>query len=142
MLINSYKDLLEKEGYLPLQRDKWKKVQIDHTVESAPIGRARSAVKAYIRNNTTDKAGIYIYESPKGQLMYIGQGGIVSGRLIDHYNESYQECKEPKYIKWYKFFGSYREVLNVYFCEIENYHDRIAIEAMLTRVLKPVYIGD
>ena len=139
MLTNAYKELLEKEGFLPLQEsDKWKKIQIDHTVESAP-DKNDFAVNKYIKDNVKFNSGVYIYTTSDGKVLYIGHSRTLVNRLKNHYEKSYGIC-QGSYQNYYDFFGRYREVLNVYICDLDDLFDRLAIESMLIRVLEPAFL--
>lgn len=69
MLKESYKELLIKEGYLPLSEQKWNKIKIDHTVESIPVKKGDSKVKRFISSQTKGKSGVYIYTNSRNDVL-------------------------------------------------------------------------
>lgn len=142
-LKTSYEQFLLQLGILPINTEKgiWKKpLLIDHTVENAPKkAREHSKVRKFIRTNVMADSGIYVYFTSNNKVLYVGESQDLKGRLSLHYDESYKPCTDLQYQRWHDLFGAYREVLTLWYLECENLHDRKAIEAMLTRVLKPIY---
>jgi hypothetical protein len=122
---------LKQNNLLPLS--KWKKVTIDHTNLDSKV--VLSQIKEDLEGY---KNGIYIYSSLRGEVYYVGQGKIKS-RIIKKYKQTTSQSNEipsPRGL----FFRSKKEVVNVYVRNIDSYMEQIALEAMLSIVLKPKYL--
>lgn len=130
MLIDSYRTLLENEGFLPLENNhNWNTVEVDHT-------------QSFINKGckVTDNTGIYIYMTTDGIVQYVGEGKINS-RMNRHYLKLTKTTKGSTYPPRHEFFKQLQCKMNVFYRETPDMdkQDREAIEAMLTKVLQPEY---
>ncbi|MEH7383723.1 hypothetical protein V7138_24930 [Bacillus sp. JJ1533] len=129
----NFKDFLYRNNFLPLEADEWKMITVDHTSFNSKV--VTSQIREHLRGYTK---GIYVYTNLQNEVYYVGQGKL-KGRVIKKYKQAISESNEipsPRGL----FFRSKKEVLNVYVRNVENYMEQIALEAMLSNVLKPKYL--
>lgn len=133
-MIEAYKKLLHDENILPLSN--WHEIKVDHSVPQQK-NRKNCPIKKQIYDNCEGVEGIYIHLNSKGECLYIGLSNNLAKRIHAHYWESWNENRRNQH--QLPFFKKYKEVLTVKWIECNNPYDRIAIEAMLTRLLEPLY---
>ncbi|MDR6121183.1 hypothetical protein QFZ87_000780 [Bacillus sp. SLBN-46] len=129
----NFQDFLHQTNFLPLENGDWKLITVDHTNCNTKV--VTSQIREYLKGYTN---GIYVYTNLQNEVYYVGQGKL-KGRVIKKYKQAISESIEipsPRGL----FFRSKKEVLNVYVRNVENYMEQIAIEAMLSNVLKPKYL--
>ena len=64
----------------------------------------------------------------------------ISGRLVSHYRESFQEVPgDTKNKKWHRFFMEHQGEMTVYWKELEGEDNRRVVELMLDCVLQPAF---
>ncbi len=137
MLIKSYKDLLKKHEYLPLE--KWKSGKVEHHIEKIKNHR-KPPQRERILEQGKGIPGVYAYFL-EDVCLYVGEAGDIGERLAKHYDEAWGDHSNwKKQHHQYEFFKLYRYELDVKWLELENEFDRKAIEAMCTRIFNPIYI--
>jgi hypothetical protein len=129
----NFEDFLKDNNFLPLDNGVWKKLTIDHT--SLDTKKVLLQIEVNLQGY---KKGIYVYTNQQGKVYYVGQGKLkarVKKKYIQATNQS-NDIPSPRGL----FFRSKKEELNVYVIKVEDYMEQIALEAMLSIVLKPEYL--
>ncbi|NHN34627.1 hypothetical protein [Paenibacillus agricola] len=136
MLTEQFHEFLSKNRLLPFSLY-WERIEVNHI--DILENKLRVKMKQEI-TKTTGKTvkGLYVYYNASGGCLYVGEG-MISNRIRDHYNESHNEKYKNKYKKWFDFFSTNLGLLTVYWMAYDDEIERKAIEAMLTKVLKPKY---
>lgn len=148
MFANAFNEFLIENNLLPYQNNLfWKKLIIHHFIKTKDqiIDTEKditSQLKAIGFSN-----GVYLYENAKGEVLYIGKGvnkgAGIAERLKSHHKKACDENFVPqrqRHRKIVQLFRSNFGELNVYVCNLENDYEATAVEAMLTEVLKPLYV--
>lgn len=126
-----FKDFLTEQNFLPYEN--WNFIQINHEENSN-----KEEEQKKIRETLKDVGcGVYIYTNEHKEVLYIGEG-ILKARLLRHYRKSFKD--KVKNNPSHKFFNKRKEKMTVYYQLIDDKYERLAIEAMLTVVLKPSYM--
>ncbi|MCU9613145.1 GIY-YIG nuclease family protein [Caldibacillus lycopersici] len=130
---------LEALQLLPV--DKWDSCIVDHTKEYVP-GKGNAKIRNLLKQKCTTDSGVYGYFNQDGECLYIGMANDLSGRIYGHYKAAWVEVskgtnRDPHQLP---FFKEHKGIVNVRWYKIADIFERQAIEAMLTRVLKPKYI--
>lgn len=126
-----FKDFLTEQNFLPYEN--WDFIQINHEESSNQEEEQKK-----IRETLKDVGcGVYIYTNDHKEVLYIGEG-ILKARILRHYRKSYKD--KVKNNLSHKFFYERKEKMTVYYKSIDDKYERLAVEAMLTVVLKPSYI--
>lgn len=107
-----YIDFLKKIDCYPIEST-WDTFEIEHKV---PMDKDEKAeVERFIKSKTGRKNGLYIYECENDSCLYVGKGQPISGRLVSHYRESFQEVPgDTKNKKWHRFFKNHQGRLKIY----------------------------
>jgi hypothetical protein len=124
---------LHQHNFLPLSDREWTKITVDHTSLESRV--ATTQIEKGLQGCTN---GIYVYSNLQDKVYYVGQGKL-KGRVIKKYKQATSQTNEIPSSRGL-FFRSKKEVLNVYVRNVENYMEQIALEAMLSIVLKPEYL--
>ncbi|WNS76496.1 hypothetical protein RRV45_05660 [Bacillus sp. DTU_2020_1000418_1_SI_GHA_SEK_038] len=148
MELKAFNEFLYLHKILPFkENEKWKKITTEYKfktreelkVHNKEIGRK---LKEFGFNK-----GLYIYVNSKSEILYIGKG-VNKGKGILERIKSYSEkaCIEdyvPKRKRHENLMNLFRTnfgEISIFVYNIENEYEAIAIEAMLTRVLDPLYV--
>lgn len=136
-MLDLYIDFLKKIRCYPIETT-WNTFTIQH---KEPFDQNEKAdMEAYIKSKVGRKNGLYIYKDEDGNCLYIGKGKPISGRLISHYRESFQEVPgDTKSKKWHRFFKEHQGVMTIYWKEIEGEDNRRIIEMMTDYIAKPAF---
>ncbi len=130
-----YKKLLTDYNLWPL--DKWKPFSLFHHEPKNETEKKQTI--DVIRNEVTDKNGLYIYFKDNNCL-YVGKGAPLFNRLKSHYYECYREVPgDTKDKKWHKFFAGNRGELKIYWKQVKSETDRKISELALKEVINPVF---
>ncbi|MGG3235600.1 GIY-YIG nuclease family protein [Priestia flexa] len=129
-----YIKFLKSLGLFPI--DKWNQFEAEHQIEMKPKVRNNHTVK--LRNQGKATSGVYVYFDCE-ICLYVGESSNLGDRFKDHYNESWKENPKGRNYKQFSFFKQYQKPLIVKWIEIEDSFDRKIVEAMLTKILKPLY---
>lgn len=136
-----FNEFLYQNKILPLENNLWKKITVDHS----SAGNLREFKNKILKEDLVGYiSGIYVYTSLRGEVYYVGQGKLKS-RIIKKYVQSTMDYSIDVPINKlpssrYFFFRNKREKMNVYVMNVDGRHEQLAIEAMLTTVLKPSYV--
>ncbi|MBS4024006.1 MAG: hypothetical protein KGZ79_16575 [Dethiobacter sp.] len=134
---NLYIDFLQRISCYPIDNN-WDTFMIEHKIPANQDEKA--GVEQYIKSQTGRKNGLYIYKCENEFCLYIGKGKPISGRLVSHYRESFQEVPgDTKNKKWHRFFENHQGRLKVYWKELEGEDNRRVVELMLDCVLQPAF---
>ncbi|WCN36479.1 GIY-YIG nuclease family protein [Aneurinibacillus uraniidurans] len=139
-MLNEFEQFLIDNKFLPLNKGekRWCSFKIEH--KEPKNNNELVSTKNYIRNEVSNKNGLYIYKNSMGQILYVGKAKPLINRLYSHYKESFQEVLgDTKDKRWHRFFYLYQGELEVYWCELEDEHCRQIVEKMLDVVLKPIF---
>jgi hypothetical protein len=136
-MLDEYIDFLQRISFYPIEST-WNTFTIEHKL---PLDQdEKGEVEAYIKSQSGRKNGLYIYKCKDDACLYIGKGKPISGRLVSHYRESFQEVPgDTKDKKWHRFFSKQQGNLHVYWKELEGEENRKIVESMLDYVLKPAF---
>lgn len=128
-----YKLFLEQHNFLPLHNNEWKKITVDHTSKDSKLVRPliKRDLDGYIK-------GIYVYTNLQGKVYYVGQGKL-KARVTKKYRQATSQSNLIPTSRGL-FFRSKKEVMNVYVRNVPDDLEQIALEAMLSIVLKPEYL--
>lgn len=74
--------------------------------------------------------------------MYVGKAKSLLNRIKSHYIESFSPVSgDTKDMRWHRFFSQYQGELLIYWKEFEREDERQLIEIILTKFLKPIFLG-
>lgn len=144
----SFNEFLYSNEMLPYKNNiKWRKITTEYKFIDRMEFIAHKDDIARQLNEFGFNKGIYLYENSNGEILYIGKGVNKGKGILERIN-SYSEkaCLEdyvPKRRRHQNLMNLFRSnfgKINIYVCNIENEYEAIAIEAMLTRVLNPLYV--
>jgi len=129
---NEFKLFLKKNGFLPIET--WSNFEIIH-------GKANEDFVKIIKNNVSDKDGVYIYIKERN-ILYVGKAKPLWGRIKSHFRESYEEVSGDTKLKtWHKFFSNKNNIglVKILYKEVPEELERQIIEKMLDYVLCPTF---
>jgi hypothetical protein len=127
---------LEENDFLPIE--KWNCFRIDHKKPKSETEKQN--VREFIKSQTKNCNGLYIYADETGNIIYVGKGKPITNRLLSHYRECYEGVPgDTKDKRWHRFFSSNQGNLMVYWIELEDEENRQLIEYLLSIVLNPTF---
>jgi hypothetical protein len=125
---------LTELGLLPI--NKWNEFVAEHQIQMTPRVRNNHTIK--IRNQGKSTSGVYVYFDDE-ICLYVGESSNLGNRFKEHYNESWKEKPVGRNYKQFAFFNQYRRPLFVKWIQVDDVFDRKIVEAMLTKILNPLY---
>ncbi|MED4453071.1 hypothetical protein [Metabacillus fastidiosus] len=141
-------DFLYSNKVLPYKNnEKWKQIKTEYKFKTKEELKLHNIDIGKQMKNFGFNNGLYIYENNKGEILYIGKGvnkGVGILERIKSYSE--KACfenyvpKRKRHENLMDLFRSSFGEISIYVCNIENDYEATAIEAMLTRVLNPLYV--
>lgn len=148
MYYTVFNDFLFSNRVLPYKNnEKWKQIKTNYKYRTREELKLHNSDIVRQMRDLEFNNGLYIYENNKGEILYIGKGvnkGVGILERIKSYSE--KACLEnyiPKNRRHENLMDLFRSSfgeINIYVFNIENDYEATAIEAMLTRVLNPLYV--
>jgi excinuclease UvrABC nuclease subunit len=92
-----------------------------------------------ILNTIGKKNGIYVYRL-KNEILYIGKGNPIYGRIKSHYEECHRQPKGDRTGRWHKFFSQHIGAMEVQWRVVDDQGVQLFVESAMTEHFKPKFV--
>lgn len=135
---SDFRTFLSDHGLLPIKAPRWASMTVFHR---KPRDRAeRDGMYRQIKDTVGPSCGLYAYFNASGQLLYVGKGAPIWGRIKSHYRESFEAVPgDTRTHRWHRFFRRHAGKLTVFWLPLDDEADRRIIEKMIERVEQPLF---
>lgn len=129
---------LEEERILPISKETWESFIIDHCCPDNE--QSRKLQCDFIKEQVKQKSGIYIYMKDD-KCLYVGKAKFLFSRIKSHYIESFSPVSgDTPDMRWHRFFLKHQGEVEIYWKEFQSEDERVIIERILTKLLRPVFL--